>query len=403
MANILDYVKNNKKTFDQMQFNEVDSLVLSAASYIKIPQSLLDELQNEKNIYNKTPKNINLEEYSYDNSDMDSVYKYSHFKFTFRDLLRSEDYEYMLDNVWSPDDMRELLIELASSPRFRNLVLTQYVSHTDENSQKQFAAISFLHSPIDKNNGKKIFLYTAFRGTDSTFVGWKEDFNMAFQLPVPAQIEAEVYLKNIYSIFSDCDLFIGGHSKGGNLAVYSASKLITDIPTSSKNIRSVYSHDGPGFISSFLLSDEFKNISPLIRKTVPQSSAIGMLLEDQENYTVVKSDGFGFWQHNFFKWKVKDCQFEISDKITKGAEIFDKSINSWLGSYSYEEREYFIDTIYSIFSNTDIKTVKELKGNLKENIPKITRKAKNLTEKEKEIIYSTITSLLKNGFTNLGK
>lgn len=377
MANIIDYVENNIKTFDESPFNEVDSLVLSTASYFKISDGLLSEL-----------------EYIHSEKHSDSNYPHSHYKFRFSDLLRAEDFDSMFESVWDPPDGKRLLLALVCSPRFRNLRLTQYVSHTDENIQKQFAAITYVYEGKSANP----FIYVAFRGTDSTFIGWKEDFNMAFQCPVPSQEESEKYLRMVLSEFEYSDVYIGGHSKGGNLAVYSAAKL-----SSYKNIKAVYSHDGPGFIKSFLESEDFIRISPLVKKTVPQSSAIGMIMENQENYTVIKSDGFSFWQHNYFKWRVDEERFELADGLTKGAELFDKSINSWLESYTYEERGEFIDIMYDVFCKSDIRTTRELRGNLKNALPKMTRAAKNLPEEKKNIIYSTFSALIKSGFSSIGK
>ena len=172
----------------------------------------------------------------------------------------------------------------------------------------QFAAMTF-----DLPDGSS---YIAFRGTDATIVGWKEDFNMAFQYPVPSQAEAADYL-NEAARHCRGKLYVGGHSKGGNLAVYAAANCRPDV---SARLARVFSHDGPGFLEQALQSEAFRQVLPKIEKTLPQSSMIGMLLEHQENYKIVKSSSISIWQHNPFSWEINGDDFSYRAPIPPMAE-----------------------------------------------------------------------------------
>ena len=134
------------------------------------------------------------------------------------------------------------------------------------------------------------FSYLSFRGTDSTIVGWKEDFNMAFRCPVPSQESAARYVDEAADAI-DGPLLCGGHSKGGNLAVYGAA-MCSD--AARERIERVYSHDGPGFVEEFLNGNAFADLSGRIDKTLPRSSIFGMMFETQEDYAIVESTEFSY-------------------------------------------------------------------------------------------------------------
>lgn len=155
--------------------------------------------------------------------------------------------------------------------------ITNYINKIDSESEKQFSAITIL-MPDDT-------IYISFRGTDNTLIGWKEDFNMTFQTKVPSQLDAVQYVKQIAKKYKNL-IRIGGHSKGGNLAVYAASFCSKTI---QERIINVYNNDGPGFHEDVINNIEYKKMLPKVHTYVPQSSIIGRLLYHEENYTVVQS------------------------------------------------------------------------------------------------------------------
>ncbi|MEY8356917.1 Mbeg1-like protein [Lachnospiraceae bacterium 54-53] len=215
--NIIDYAESQMENFKAKKFNLVDSLVLSQFVYIHF-NDVVPGLSD-----NQEPVRIG-------------------------ELLKAEHIPHMLHNVRDPKSNHRLLLALGMSPRFRDIRMCCFSDSLNIAEQKQFAAVTYL---IDDETA-----YVAYRGTDSSIVGWKEDFNMAFISPVPAQQEGVSYLNAVAERFAHM-LMVGGHSKGGNIAVYSSMGCH---PTIQDRIVSIYSHDGPGFRNEIFTSEKYARI-----------------------------------------------------------------------------------------------------------------------------------------------
>jgi hypothetical protein len=179
---------------------------------------------------------------------------------------------------------------------------------------------------------------------------------MSFMQPVPAQIEAKEYLEYIAE-HTHGNIYVGGHSKGGNLAVYAAVKA--NKATKSR-IAAVYNNDGPGFDSDFISGEDYKEIKDRIYTYVPQSSVVGMLLEHEESYTVVKSRQSGIMQHNGLSWEAMGNSFVKLDSVSEDSKVIDTSMKEWLSSMTPEEREGVVDALYDALSATNAKTLSDL-------------------------------------------
>lgn len=351
MKNIIDYAETELHPMSIREFNSVDSLILSQISYI-----MLDELVGDVN------------------SNKDSI--------TFKDLLKSEFFSKMFDTIPYGNLTKELLFYLSASPRFRDIRINYHISKTDTISEKQFSATTFI---LDNTSA-----YIAFRGTDYSVVGWKEDFNMAFVTPVPSQLEGVEYINKISELIPH-DLYIGGHSKGGNLAVYASMNCNY---RASSRIKKIFSHDGPGFREEIIKSDAFSKIKDKINKTLPYSSIIGMLLENHEDYHVVKSNKFGgLKQHNPFSWEIKDYDFVYLEKISHGSKYTCDTLHKWLKEVDDEKRKLFIDGLFNILTSTKSESFIEISENWQENIPLIWDSLKNMDEEIKSIFIELIKEL----------
>ena len=334
MRNMITYAEETLACFDRLPFNRVDSLILSWAAYLRLPEEHLEA------------------------HDWQGV--------RLGELLRAEDFGCLFQRHWDVGSSRRLFTALAASPRFRDIRVMGYTQQTDPEQEKQFSAMTF---QLNGDMG-----YVAFRGTDSTLVGWKEDFNMAFQYPVPSQEEAERYLAQAAKHCRG-ELRVGGHSKGGNLAVYAAAHSAGEV---QERIARVYSHDGPGFLGAVLRSGEFQAVTSKIDKTLPQSSLVGMLLEQQEKFRIVKSDRAGFWQHDPFSWLVEGNDFCFLEELTPDAQYMDKTLNRWIGSLTTAERERFVDSLYGLVDAAHIETLAQLRAEWHESVPAILRAASQL-------------------------
>jgi hypothetical protein len=281
------------------------------------------------------------------------------------------------------------LFALAASPRFRNIKINYYINKIDSKLEKQFAAVTY---QLEEETA-----YIAYRGTDATVVGWKEDFNMAFTCPVPSQEEGVKYLDRI-AVKVPGELRIGGHSKGGNIAVYSAMKCDSPI---QERIINVFNHDGPGFKDSIFESPEFIKINNKIHKTLPQSSLIGMLLQDQGKYFVVESNRFGILQHDPFSWSIGTDDFCYTGNISKRAMNMHKTLNQWLSTLTDENRELFIGTLYQVIETTDAATIYEFSEDWRKKAISILGAFKNIDKETKSFVTKTINDLVKLSFKSM--
>lgn len=357
MNNIITYTQENLATFEQLPFNSVDSLILSSAAYIHFPE-IIPELSGWKGI-------------------------------RLQELFCAEFFEEMFHNIPLGEDTKQLFFALAASPRFRNIRVMGYTEQFDFISEKQFSAMTFFVHPG--------LYYIAFRGTDSTLVGWKEDFNMAFKSPIPSQEEAVRYIEKA-ALYCPGKILTGGHSKGGNLAVYAAAMCRENI---QKRIEKIYSHDGPGFLESTLKSSEFQYISPRIEKTLPQSSVIGMLLEHRKNFDIVKSNTLGLLQHNQFTWEIEGNHFVYIENLTKNARFTDKTLSDWLNHLTEEERERFVDALFSVLNANNLTSIDDFKADWQSAIPATLHALTQLDGNTKKFILHTLKTLASMGIKNV--
>lgn len=365
MANMLDYlVWRGDITIHQAGINDIDCFIMSQISYMNF-----DGVVGDSPAASFGEAEITIKEAS---------------KRLFK--LREQASEGLL---LSDNNDTMLLKGLALSRRFCNMKLAAYVNKCDEEEEKQFSAICIF--PGDNT------VYISFRGTDDTLVGWKEDLNMSFQSPVPSQIEALEYLKTIAKEF-DGKIRLGGHSKGGNLAVYAASFCDLEI---QKRIRSVYCFDGPGFINKVLNDSNFGKVEARIHAFVPQSSVVGMLLGHSVPYTVVESVQTGLYQHDPYSWKVIRNNFICLESISPESRFMDATLEEWIYSMNSEQRREFVEAVYFIIQQTEAKTLLELSVNGLKNAKLIIKTMRNMEPATKKMLQKTFSGLMKIAGRNL--
>lgn len=240
--------------------------------------------------------------------------------------------------------MLELLLD---APRYEKLLLCGYESTLNKQIEEQFAALA-IRLPL----GACI----AFRGTDGTLVGWKEDFNMSFSDTVPGQLHAVDYLTRAAVLPGT--LRLCGHSKGGNLAVYAAAFCPDAIQS---RIVAVRNFDGPGFQNEIASRPSFQRIIGRTRTFLPRSSVVGMLLEHEEAFTVVESQGAGIAQHNLFRWEVTRSGFHELQQVSDSSQIIDRTVKDWVSNMDAEQRERVINGLYAALEATQADTFREVK------------------------------------------
>lgn len=358
---ILDYVKEQHAPFSEVPFNPIDSLILTKLSYF--------HFENFSEHLNKKEKHLPK----------------------IKDLLKAELFPKLLRNVQHPLQSQALLINMGMSPRYRDIKFAYFEEKFDQNKIVQFAAITFIIN--------ETLAYIAYRGTDSSIIGWQEDFNMVFTFPIPSQIEAVEYLDKVAKKVKG-RLILGGHSKGGNLAVYAASQSKSKV---KDKIKAIYNHDGPGFLGDFYKGEEYLSIKAKIHKTVPTSALIGLLFYESEDYHIVKSNRQSVYQHNPFTWLITGNDFQYEANISRRAIRVNKTLHQWLRSANNEERELFVTTMFELIKTINVTDVSELNENVLETSLRAIRAYRKLDNETKKFIRLSFRDLIKLYFNVLDR
>ncbi len=327
MANLYDYlVWRGDLDFAQAPLNPVDNLILAWLSYADFT-GIVPEMGN--------PDSITVAEAA------DRFFD-THERLGKVDLVTSINP--MLTST-------QLLEKLAATRRFGPLRLTHFASELDYEQEKQFAALTVL---IGEG-----LAYVSYRGTDHSIVGWKEDFCMSFMPSVPAQHEALEYLERVACSqgVAERRLYVGGHSKGGNLAMYAATTCGCAV---QDRIVAVYNNDGPGFGKELVASEAYRRVLDRIETITPRSSIVGLLLEHEERYTIVKSAQISLFQHNALNWEVLGTQFVAAPAVDRSSALLDLTLKEWLRTLDEEHLREFVDTLFAVLEETGARTLEEL-------------------------------------------
>ena len=359
MIDLLEYVNKNLSSFDKKTFNEVDALVFSWISYYRLPNEMYRKNSN---------KEIAL-----------------------KDFYNAKYFDDLLFDIAEREKSKTLLSYIAASPRFRDITMSYYVEKTSKRIEKQFSAMTF------RINNKK--LVVAFRGTDHSFVGWKEDFNMSFLKHIPSQHEAVKYLEKILRNSKE-KIYIVGHSKGGNLAVYAGSFLKKKY---KKRIIQIYNFDGPNLNKDLTRSSEYKESKKLIKKYVPQSSVVGMCFDRTRDYKIIESTAIGVLQHVPFTWNIIKDKLRILKDTTFDSKMFKNGINALINNLSESELRQFSNTIYAIVEETKTNTVEELLSNLSKNLKIMFDASMNIDDSQRSLLSKVSNIFFNESFKNILK
>lgn len=279
------------------------------------------------------------------------------------------------------------LIRLMSkSPRFERLVVSDIVAINSQSSNEQFSAVA-IHLP-------RRMLFIAYTGTDNSLHGWREDCNLAITGQMPSQLSGAKYLRKVIRKNFWKKIYVGGHSKGGNVAMYSA---IVARDYYQNKIKKVYSFDGPGLSKSLLAQDSGKPVLKKIINYVPQDSIIGRLFSHEEKYKVIKSNARTLWQHDIYTWDVNlNSERFASAIISKKSDFMDKALTKWMESATDEQKEAFIESIFKILKRGNIDSPVQILSSGIRSIPTLFKSYRTLDKEEKKILTRFLKNLLKS-------
>ena len=353
MANIIDYlIWRGDIPFSVDPFNEVDALVLCQFEYIKLDGIVSANLA-EKITVNEA---------------------YQHYS-----QLTVEKSQ----QIFSYEQDCELFRLMAQSRRFGGMLVSGYRNIVKNDDNIQFSAVTCF--PENEQ------IFVAFRGTDGSLVGWKEDFMLSYVNQTSSQEEAFNYInKNFCGL--NANIRMGGHSKGGNLAIFAAMKSDNEVRSKISNI---YAFDAPGFREEIVESSEYKAVLPVVRSLIPEGSVIGRLLGSGIDHKLVKNIGSGLMQHLSYNWQLERNHFVYTDKPTKSGEIMNKTISGWLDNYSDDEREKLVGTIFDVLGDADRSTVNDLKG--AKNYTSIIKSIGKLDPEKQKVLTGALKKIAVSG------
>ena len=280
----------------------------------------------------------------------------------------------------------ELLEAAAATARYGALRVFAAQSELNDEQGIQFAAFSALLP------GQQ--LYVSFRGTDDTLIGWREDLRMSYECPVPAQLRAAEYLRAVAAAYPLRRIFVGGHSKGGNLAMYAA---VNAGPAVRERIRRVFNHDGPGFCDDTLATPAYREMGERIDTFVPQSSIVGVLLEHENDYRIVKSDAKGLAQHEPLTWQVLGADFEYATERTAFGVRTEAIMDHFVNVFSPERKRLFAEALFSVLEATEQQTISGIVANKGKSIKNALRGFAELDEPVRNALVEAVAALTEAG------
>jgi len=345
-------LKYGNLTFEEEPFNEVDNLILSVLAYVDYNEIVSDSHYNKKKI-----ELIGKE-----------------FFEKHKDLKK-----YLKRQIISIKNGIKTLELVRNTKRFKDILAYNYAYVSSES--QQFSAITFELNPK--------LVYVAFEGTDHLISGWEEDFRMVYEFPVEAQKAAINYL-NKYT-FKNKKIIIGGHSKGGNLAL--VSSMYTNFIVKRKIIN-IYSNDGQGLRLKQKNSPQYKSIKERYTHIIPNYSVVGMLLRHDRDYKVIKSTKFGLESHDASTWITEDNHFKGA-KLSHFSESFEECLEEWLDKYNDEERKEFVTKVFDIFREHKINSLVDIMTN-KKNIIKILKSTMSIDKKVADMIKDLLNIIKKS-------
>lgn len=357
MKNTIDYVNQYQYSFAQRAFNDVDSLVLCQLSYLKMLH-LIPGLEDGQEFI------------------------------PFQSVLQKENEEQVFADERYREDNLKLAAAVLQSRRFAQMKVNFHIDILDKEMEVQFSALTYL---VGEDAEERPIYYIAYRGTDENLVGWKEDFTLAFSEPVAGQLYAAKYMRKVAGHLPE-HFYVGGHSKGGNLAVFAAMSSSMAL---QERIRSVYSHDGPGFKPQVKERYEYERIAGKVRKILPGSSMVGMLMERGSDYSVVESSSYGLMQHNPYTWivDVEKGSFVPMEELKNSVRLMDSAVTDWILGLDDEQIGRFSDVLFRVLAASESDNLIDFAADWKRSISGVLQELKEVDDASKEEMEDILKGL----------
>ncbi len=385
MGTVIDYVTSTTEGFDSRPFGEIDALVLSCLAY-ESPDSRTPSLTDQESRLSNPWRRIRGWQAAHPFTSLVHVVHAPFEGPTLADVgtwAANGAFDPVAAHTGLGDAAAsvQLLQAAAASPRYAPIRVGAVSEILSVENGTQFAAETF-RLPDGT-------LVVAYRGTDDSFVGWRENFAMTFQYPVPAQREAAEYLRRVAGIWGG-RILVTGHSKGGNLAVYAAMTAPRSVRL---RIGRAYSLDGPGFPQEVVNGDDYQGFMNRMDKIIPDSSIIGMIFDTPEPCTVVASTQKGLMQHDALSWQVHNGRFVRVPEVAPSSQYFNRTLNEWLAGLSLDQRRRTVDALFTILKAGGSDNLSAVRGSLPRVIPEMISSFAGLSSDDRRNLL-TATNIL---------
>lgn len=324
IPNLFDYVREyGDISFEEEGINELDGAIFSMLSYINF-EGTAAELNRD---------GVSLRELS------DRF-----FSAEFRYSIRNENWD-----IWQSSI--RMLETAAKYKRYAGIKVKGYVSLLDEVAATQFSATIFSLTPS--------LHFIAFRGTDTSVAGWRDNFLMTCENQTSTQMLALEYMER-WAPRLPGTIHTGGHSKGANLAIFAAAKVDPEI---QDRIELIWNYEGPGFSRNPEMLERIKAIDKRIRTYIPETSLVGVVMRSFSSYTAVKSENKLFLQHDIFSWYVNGKEFETVEDTSRTSRIFDSAMNETIANLSDAQFRIIINALFDSMEDAGIHNVQDIADN----------------------------------------
>lgn len=352
--NINNYVRLNQKTFLEDELKDTDFAVFAQLSYANFSK------------YLKKEENVKLSSF-----------------------VSEDDYNYISSTALANKQTHTLIKSMSKSNRFKDVEVFNYNVKNNQKLKIQFGGMIFKLP----NNSYVI----AFRGTDTSLNGWYESLMLSYKENVTnGQLYSLNYLKESLNLIpSDADIYLAGHSKGGNNIQYAFLSLTSQ---EKDRIKQLYNFEGPGNRFDFFNDENFKSVESKIHKYVTSDSIIGLLLYDFQKHNIIEASGTnGIIQHTIFTWKLDENTFKLKqiNSISKNALAFSISVDKWLANSTPSQTQKLIDDLFQFLSKAGIKNQRDLSITNLDKLVNLFKQYSSINKKEKRNITNQLSNLFK--------
>ena len=353
MAHLIEYLeKVENLTFDQEPLNILDKVCINEIGYLTYEKWLTDS---------DLKKTINLHDFA-EGKEL------------------NPDYTFMVTK-----ERVELAEAMVRSRRFAGLSLSNYRSVLDQEVEKQFAAMIFSLPELDYHQ-------LVFRGTDDSVIGWKEDFQLTYSREIPAHRSAMTFLEEHLPNLSGC-ITVSGHSKGGNLALYSAVQSSTAL---REKISELLLLDSPGLMKSLLEKPSYQELKAKMTVIRPQDSVVGVMLYWDRPAQLVAAEGIGFAQHNALTWEVDltTNDFVHVDQPTDLSQRLEETFQEWIETLPNQELKQVFDLVFDTILDSGIESLDDIGIQALPQLGQMLQEFGNLSDKQKKVLQDGFNQLL---------